>query len=164
MANSLYSLNTKLSYLSSTILKSSTPNSSLFRAFCSTTSTSDNQQNVRKMEVFSLEPMNSTQKAYLRELFELNYLGEAQSLEVDWLTKKYLGPNELEIYIDKKKMRSVPKLYEIIGGVASDSRYTSPPGKPKGAEARLFSNQNSPVYEGVARRLGYKPLKGFQHP
>nr|CAD2140007.1 unnamed protein product [Meloidogyne enterolobii] len=153
---------TKLSYLSSTILKYSTTNySSLFRTFCSTKTS----ENARKMEVFSLEPMSTTQKAYLRELFELAYKQEeTQLLEVNFFTKKYLGPNELEIYIDKKKMKEVPKLYSILGGVASDSRYVSPPGKPKGAEARLFSNQNSPVYEGVARKLGYKPLKGFQHP
>ena len=44
---------TKLSYLSSTILKYSTTNySSLFRTFCSTKTTSEN---ARKMEVFSLE-------------------------------------------------------------------------------------------------------------
>ena len=61
-------------------------------------------------------------------------------------------------------MRIVPHLFEIIGGLATDARYTSPPGKPKGAESRLFSNVNSSVYEGVARRLGYKPLNGFQHP
>ncbi|KAF7635314.1 hypothetical protein Mgra_00005282 [Meloidogyne graminicola] len=144
MSNQLFK--TKLSYLT------------LFRTFCA------NQPSIRKMEVFSLEPMTSTQKAYLREQFELNYIEKGQSLEINFQTKRFLGPNELEIFIDQKKMKTIPKLYEIIGGKASDARYTSPPGKPKGAEARIFSNEDSPVYQGIARKLGYKPLKGFQHP
>ena len=54
MANLL--LNTKLPILSTLILKcSTTTNSFLFRTFCSTKPTFENQKNVRKMEVFSLE-------------------------------------------------------------------------------------------------------------
>jgi hypothetical protein len=91
-------------------------------------------------------------------------LKKDQKANISYSVDPHFGPSQVEIKIDNKKMQNVPRHFEMILGKYMDLRYTAYPGKPKGAEQRIFSNANSPVYEGVARNLGYKPLRGFQHP
>ena len=116
-----------------------------------------------QIEIISTEPLSKRKKMLLNEYFDMAYAKEGQKLNMAFGINNFLGPNEFQVTIDKKKMK-VPHLLEMMAGKHIDAKYVSPPGKPKGGESRIFSVEDSPVYNGVARKLGYKPLKGYQHP
>ncbi|KAL3124088.1 hypothetical protein niasHT_004677 [Heterodera trifolii] len=71
------------------------------------------------------------------------------------------GPNIMK---QAKGLDIIPDDFVNIDGLPVDMRYVHPPGRPHGAQMRIWSPHQSPVYDGVARKLGYKTRKGFQHP
>lgn len=88
---------------------------------------------------------------------------EGKKIDVSYSIKTNIDHAGMIIKVDNKKI-TTPNFLLSISRKNLDATYVYPPGKPVGNEARLFSNKTSPVYEGYARKLGYKPLNGFQHP
>lgn len=100
----------------------------------------------------------------MSDYFEFHPKAQGADRQFSFVVNPHLGPNEFEMRINGKQIVDIPHLYEIICGKYIDTRYVNPPGKPKGAESRYLSVAVSPVYDGVARKLGYKPINGYQHP
>uniref|UniRef100_A0A914I6F8 Aurora kinase n=1 Tax=Globodera rostochiensis TaxID=31243 RepID=A0A914I6F8_GLORO len=79
------------------------------------------------------------------------------------MTKFVLSLSSLSPSLIRSGLDVIPGDFANIDGVRLDMYYTHPPGRPHGAESRVWSPHDSPVYNGEARKLGYKTRKGFQH-
>ena len=67
--------------------------------------------------------MPKQRKAFLEHQIQVGYAKPGQPLEMQMDVDPYLNPNELEIFLDKRKLRDVPMIFQLVAGKYVDHRF-----------------------------------------